>query len=759
MSKQSISTIQNWFRTGQKPTQAQFWDWLDSFFHKDDDIPSAQVEGLQELLATKMDIKQVVTSEQVGTYNSKKNYVYDTGLAEYVSYKNSESTDEQFQSEGFYRLKEDAPAGENPETNPEHWAYQGGTIGDITIEDVVGLREELDDNSTASANAQSTADSAVSAAADARSAADAAQTDIDDHKNATSDAHAASAIYPDWKEVYIDSDATGNNDGTSWTDAYTDLSNLSDVDSYTKVYIANRTYQPTSKIVLKDKHHIQVLGVLTDLNETSDRPIFDLSKYTASTEGSFFNITGYFNRVENLKFINFDSKTSSSNCTILVVKGDNNLIDTVYIENCKVYNSSFSIHGSYNSINKCTLRNISGKWISGLHLANGYRNNITNIYADIFTLDNDSGGFVIADYASSENYYDNILIENYGTSGHWGYPIAIGWNSRNILFNRVSLKNSKIQGAVIAGFSTSEGSAVFTNSLIENCSCGKSGTYSGIFCCISNSSGRGDLKIINCTTKNNTKMYSLESAASDSYPSYIKAYHCIFTEDTLKHPGYANNIELYNSFTADETITEEGNTAGGDPGFAGEVTVQLSSTSVNAKKTEVNSDVVHLVESGKDLYNFLLQGKKRYPGASQNIIPHPGYYSKEVTLTNSELKSLLSSPVELIPAPGEGKLISIENIFLKLIAGTEALTEADDNLSIRYASSIDCVDKIETTGFIDQLTDSILSVKPKTLLSGTLTEMENKGVEIHNTGSAEFAGNTSEDAQLKVLVSYRINDV
>jgi hypothetical protein len=166
MSKQTISTIQNWFSTGKKPTQAQFWDWLDSFFHKDDDIPRSQVEGLQELLDTKMDIKQVVTSEQVGTYNSEKNYVYDTGLAEYVSYKNSESTIKQFQTEGFYRLKENAPAGENPETNPEHWAYQGGTIGDITIEDVVGLREELDDNRKLTNN----------------------------HINESSNAHAASAI-------------------------------------------------------------------------------------------------------------------------------------------------------------------------------------------------------------------------------------------------------------------------------------------------------------------------------------------------------------------------------------------------------------------------------------------------------------------------------------------------------------------------------------------------------------------------------------
>lgn len=65
-------------------------------------------------------------------------------MAEYVSFSNPASADPQFQTEKFYRLKENAPVGENPETHPAHWAYQGSTIGEITIDDVVGLREELD---------------------------------------------------------------------------------------------------------------------------------------------------------------------------------------------------------------------------------------------------------------------------------------------------------------------------------------------------------------------------------------------------------------------------------------------------------------------------------------------------------------------------------------------------------------------------------------------------------------------------------------
>jgi hypothetical protein len=53
MAIQSINTIKNWFKTGLKPTQAQFWDWLDSFRHKSDKVPVAEIEGINELLLAK----------------------------------------------------------------------------------------------------------------------------------------------------------------------------------------------------------------------------------------------------------------------------------------------------------------------------------------------------------------------------------------------------------------------------------------------------------------------------------------------------------------------------------------------------------------------------------------------------------------------------------------------------------------------------------------------------------------------------------
>lgn len=53
MAKVSLATIKNWFISGFKPTQSQFWDTWDSFRHKDDTVPAAEVSGLDALLAGK----------------------------------------------------------------------------------------------------------------------------------------------------------------------------------------------------------------------------------------------------------------------------------------------------------------------------------------------------------------------------------------------------------------------------------------------------------------------------------------------------------------------------------------------------------------------------------------------------------------------------------------------------------------------------------------------------------------------------------
>nr|WP_315175561.1 hypothetical protein [uncultured Flavobacterium sp.] len=55
MALQTLNTIKDWFKTGLKPSQTQFWDTWDSFRHKNDKVPVAEVDGLDEIIDSKAD--------------------------------------------------------------------------------------------------------------------------------------------------------------------------------------------------------------------------------------------------------------------------------------------------------------------------------------------------------------------------------------------------------------------------------------------------------------------------------------------------------------------------------------------------------------------------------------------------------------------------------------------------------------------------------------------------------------------------------
>lgn len=45
MAIESRATIKSWFETGDFPTQEQFWAWIDSFYHKNEDSIDNSIPG------------------------------------------------------------------------------------------------------------------------------------------------------------------------------------------------------------------------------------------------------------------------------------------------------------------------------------------------------------------------------------------------------------------------------------------------------------------------------------------------------------------------------------------------------------------------------------------------------------------------------------------------------------------------------------------------------------------------------------------
>ena len=67
--------LQNWFVTGAKPTQEQFWAWQESYWHKSESIPTEKILGLSEVLANKADAEILQHKANLDSSNLTDEYV------------------------------------------------------------------------------------------------------------------------------------------------------------------------------------------------------------------------------------------------------------------------------------------------------------------------------------------------------------------------------------------------------------------------------------------------------------------------------------------------------------------------------------------------------------------------------------------------------------------------------------------------------------------------------------------------------------
>ncbi len=70
MAIKTVSELKSFFETGDKPTQQQFWDWLDSYMHKTDALAMSQITGLVALLDYMMELINNSQGAALITYNA-----------------------------------------------------------------------------------------------------------------------------------------------------------------------------------------------------------------------------------------------------------------------------------------------------------------------------------------------------------------------------------------------------------------------------------------------------------------------------------------------------------------------------------------------------------------------------------------------------------------------------------------------------------------------------------------------------------------
>jgi hypothetical protein len=116
----------------------------------------------------------------------------------------------------------------------------------------------------------------------------------------------------------------------------------------------------------------------------------------------------------------------------------------------------------------------------------------------------------------------------------------------------------------------------------------------------------------------------------------------------------------------------------------------------------------------------------------------------EVSVSSPELLALRATPKLLLAAPGAGLVLDFIGAWLALDATATAYVEAAANLGIRFTGTTGALvsDAIETTGFIDQTTDTMTTARRKADAIIAKAACENQGLYLHNLGAGEFTTGT-----------------
>lgn len=137
--------------------------------------------------------------------------------------------------------------------------------------------------------------------------------------------------------------------------------------------------------------------------------------------------------------------------------------------------------------------------------------------------------------------------------------------------------------------------------------------------------------------------------------------------------------------------------------------------------------------------------------------PSGGISFVSVTLTNSQIKALHATPIQIIAAPGAGKFISIIKAFGQLnYGGNNAFTNTGSGqINLYYNNgSGQITNAIMSSSAITATATSITYQAQSSILSVASTGLANQAIVAYQTSATEISGNAANDNTITIYVYY-----
>jgi hypothetical protein len=139
---------------------------------------------------------------------------------------------------------------------------------------------------------------------------------------------------------------------------------------------------------------------------------------------------------------------------------------------------------------------------------------------------------------------------------------------------------------------------------------------------------------------------------------------------------------------------------------------------------------------------------------ARSLFAQTAVQSASVTLNSVQLQHLKVTPVQLVAAPGSGKLLNLVSLAGQYKSGGTAYTLGSGGDFIAALGNAPLNIRLNAAGFIDQTSNHIQFNSPSGL--GSQSSMENEALTISNNGSAEWSDG---DGSVIVTVYYTVVDL